>query len=595
MENQHLSDDAKNISLVESYQLLDIPEEKTFDDIAELASEICETPIALVSLVDHDRHWFKSKIGIDIKEVPQSMSFCTHAIQEPEEIFLVTNAASDSRFANNPFVTGESQIKFYAGAPLVAKDGKVLGMLCVLDHKPRELSEKQKLSLRVLARQIVTHLEMQEMIQQMQKSERRRKKVEIELRESETRFKAFMDNSPATAYMKDEHGNYVYVNRPLELYFDAKEGELLGKNDFYLMPSHIAQKVQKNDARVLSEMQTTEILEETENESGLKSYWLSLKFPFADTNGKKFLGGVSFNITARKIAEEKLNESEQRYRNLFEMSPGFISIHDLSGRIISVNEATATALGCKTSEITGKKIKDFLSFGSRAYFDEYIWQVRERSQDEGIMQVMTKSGEKRTWQYRSRVYREINGENQIIAYAQDITELENIQKKLHELTLKDELTGLYNRRGFFTLAEQALRYARRKNKNCLVIYADLDNLKTVNDKFGHAAGSQMLIDTANIFEKFFRDSDIIARLGGDEFVILAQDTSSSEDKIIRERLENKIEEFNRTYANPFAISVSFGIASFDPKSTETIENLISEADRLMYAQKKKKKELSQNR
>lgn len=595
MEKKFLLDDAKPFELVESYQILEIPAERTFDDIAELASEICETPISLVSLADHDRFWFKSKIGLDITEVPQSMSFCTHAVQEPEEIFLVEDAASDSRFADNPFVAGKTQIKFYAGAPLVAKNGEVLGMLCVLDHKPRELSEKQKLSLRVLARQVVTQLEMLQMIQEMKEIEAARRTVEIELRESEARFKAFMNNSPAVAYMKDEDGKYVYVNRLFETYCNAEEGELIGKTDFYLQPDHISQTVKKNDARVLSGTQPLEMLEVTEDQNGSKNYWLSLKFPFADTNGKKFLGGVSVNITERKIAEEKLNESEQRYRNLFELSPGFISVHDTDGVIISVNEAAAAALGYQSAEMTGRNLTDFLSPDSRLFFEEYTRQITEKSRDEGTMQVLTKSGEIRAWQYRSRIYRENNREDYVIAYAQDITKLNRIQKKLHDLTLTDELTGLYNRRGFFTLAEQALRYARRKNKNCLIIYADLDDLKPVNDKFGHAAGSQMIIDAAKIFRMFFRDSDIIARFGGDEFVILAQDISQAEGEIIRERLQGKIEEFNQTYSNPFSISVSLGIASFNPKSDETIENLISEADKLMYSQKQNKKRLGRNR
>ena len=203
--------------------------------------------------------------------------------------------------------------------------------------------------------------------------------------------------------------------------------------------------------------------------------------------------------------------------------------------------------------------------------------------------MLTKTGERRIWQYRNRHYNETDGTVYVIGYAQDITELKQIQTQLRDLTLTDDLTDLYNRRGFFTLAGQALRYARRADKDCIAIYADLDNLKEINDKFGHDAGSQMIVDAANIFKSFFRDSDIAARIGGDEFVILVQDSSEDSEQAIKERLQAEIEKFNDENPRPFALSISFGIAPFDPKTETTIEELVSEADRLMYIQKEAKK------
>lgn len=594
MQDKILLNEKKRIEELQSYEILDTPAEKAYDDIIELASEICETPIAMVTLVDSDRQWFKSKIGIELEETPRAIAFCSHAILQPDEVFQIKNAQTDARFFNNPLVTGDLHIRFYAGAPLVTESGEALGTLCVIDQKPRELSEKQKLSLRVLAQQVVAQMELRRTISQMQEVGNQQKETEKALRETEARFKASINNSPTMAYMKDEKGSFVYVNELVEKLFKVEEGWLLGKNDFDLLPADEAQAVRRNDALVLSEMESREVLEETAMPDGSKSHWLSLKFPFTDTTGERFLGGVSIDITARKVAEEKLNESEKRYRHLFELSPGFINVHDLDGVITAINESAANALGYQADEIVGKNMADFLIPESHSFFAGYLQRMSNTPFEEGVFHVSTKDGERRIWQYRNRLYKEPDGSGYVIGYAQDITELKEIQTKLHDLTLTDDLTSLYNRRGFFTLAGQALRYARRTKKTCIVIYADLDNLKTVNDKFGHAAGSQMIIDASNIFKSFFRDSDIAARLGGDEFVILVQDSSADSAELIKERMQKSIEDFNQNNSRPFALSISFGIAPFDPKSPPTIEELVCEADKLMYVQKEAKKAADKN-
>lgn len=590
MKEKTLPNETTRIEALHSYQILDTSAEQAYDEITKLASEICETPIALMSLVDVERQWFKSKIGIEDTELPRATAFCSHAIQEPNDIFTVENAQTDERFASNPFVLGEAHIRFYAGAPLVTGDGEALGTLCVIDRKPRRLNEKQKLSLRVLARQVVVQMEMRRTIRQMQAVEARQKETAAALRESEDRFRAFMNNSPVMAYMKDQNGCFVYVNRKLEQLFDPENAGLLGKTDFDLLSEDAAKAVRKNDAQVLSEWQPLERLEEAVTPDGSASHWLSLKFPFLGGKGEKFLGGVSIDVTARQSVEDKLNESERRYRHLFELSPGFINTHRLDGVITSVNEAAADALGYRTDEMVGNNLADFLIPESRPFFAEYLQRMSRTAFEEGVFYVLTKSGARRAWQYRNRLYDKTGEAGYVIGYAQDITELKETQKELLDLSLTDELTQLYNRRGFFALADQALRYARRSGKSCIVIYADLDNLKAVNDRFGHEVGSQMIVDAANIFKSFFRDSDVAGRLGGDEFVVFAQDCSEAGTETIKKRIEEYIAEFNRSGSRPFSLSISLGVAQFDPKSAAvTLEELVAEADRLMYLQKHSKK------
>lgn len=141
-----------------SYGILDTSQEEAFDDITKLASEVCQAPISLISFVDVDRQWFKSHFGIDVSETPREYSFCAHAINQ-KEIFEVKNADLDKRFSDNPITTGDPHVKFYAGAPLINKEGHALGTLCVIDNKQNELSDMQKKVLKVLADQVITRME----------------------------------------------------------------------------------------------------------------------------------------------------------------------------------------------------------------------------------------------------------------------------------------------------------------------------------------------------------------------------------------------------------------------------------------------------
>lgn len=151
--------DRGRLRTLEAYRILDTNTEKTFDDLARLAATICETPIALITFVDEKRQWFKSNYGLDLKETSREVSFCAHAIHEPG-LFEVPDASLDSRFAGNPLVTGDPNIRFYAGAPLIVANGQALGTLCVIDQKPKELTRLQAEAMRVLGQSVVTQLEL---------------------------------------------------------------------------------------------------------------------------------------------------------------------------------------------------------------------------------------------------------------------------------------------------------------------------------------------------------------------------------------------------------------------------------------------------
>src|SRR2546425_3855968 len=152
------ANEAERLKALYQFEILDTISEQLFDDLTRVASLICETPIALISLIDRDRQWFKSKIGLDVAETPRDVAFCSYAILQ-SDLFEVRDALQDERFAGNPLVTGDPNIRFYAGAPLTTPEGHAIGTLCVIDRVPRELKPKQKEALQALSRAVLNFIQ----------------------------------------------------------------------------------------------------------------------------------------------------------------------------------------------------------------------------------------------------------------------------------------------------------------------------------------------------------------------------------------------------------------------------------------------------
>lgn len=160
------ANEAERLRALRSYKILDTKPEEHFDELTQLAAIICGVPISLITLLDADRQWFKSRFGLDVQETPRAQAFCTHAIMQPE-MFVVPDAAKDERFANNPLVTGDPNIRFYAGAPLATRDGHLLGTLCVIDREPHTLTEAQKQALGILGRMVIANIELRSDLQEL--------------------------------------------------------------------------------------------------------------------------------------------------------------------------------------------------------------------------------------------------------------------------------------------------------------------------------------------------------------------------------------------------------------------------------------------
>lgn len=159
MGTPSLTSESARVAALNRYAILDSEPEQSFDDLVILAAHICHTPMAMLSLVDDHRQWFKSKVGVQVGETPREISICAHTIQQ-KDIFIVSDTLQDARFRENPLVTGEPHIRFYAGAPLINDDGFALGSLCVIDREPRELDPDQKEAVSALGRLALRQMEL---------------------------------------------------------------------------------------------------------------------------------------------------------------------------------------------------------------------------------------------------------------------------------------------------------------------------------------------------------------------------------------------------------------------------------------------------
>ncbi|MFH0976681.1 MAG: sensor domain-containing diguanylate cyclase [Spirochaetota bacterium] len=289
----------------------------------------------------------------------------------------------------------------------------------------------------------------------------------------------------------------------------------------------------------------------------------------------------------RKLIEG-LRNSENRYQALFEQSRDAIIITSPEGKFIDINQSALDLFGYDRDELMGNSVYlIYANYNDRKYFiKEILKQEYVRNFE---VKLKKKSGVEMDCLFTFSIRRSAN--NKILEYQgiiRDITATKQMEKKLLEMSIIDDLTGLYNRRGLFIMADQHLKVAKRMKNEIYCIFVDIDSMKLINDTFGHPAGDSALKAAANFLRGTFRESDIISRYGGDEFLVLTlHDAENKENILARFNQTLKFSTLDRD--RQYNFSLSAGISTYKPGTDNTLEEIISEADILMYKNKKDKK------
>ncbi len=571
----------QRLQTLQRYAILDTPPEAGFDDLTRLASDWLGVPISLVSLVDAERQWFKSRVGLQASETPRSVAFCSVAIEHPQELLVVPDAQLDPRFRDNPLVTGEPGIRFYAGAPLLMADGQALGTLCVIDRTPREFTPAQRQTLAVLARQVVAQLEL------------RRQQHELQL--AVDRYQKLFDHTLDGVLQTRPGGEILAANAAACAMLGLSEAEVCARgragvldlSDTRLAPL-LERRRETGQARGELRMRRGDgTLFEVELTSAL----------YQDRDGQDLSSIVFRDITERQQWAQRLQAQVDLLHNLaqhvpgvlyqFRLQPdGHLSFPFASEGIREIYEVTPDAVREDAGRLT---------------------QIIHPEDLQGVLDSIQASAAALTpWHHEYRVLLPRQGLRWRLGNAQperlgdgstlwhgfitDITDRKAAEAQTFRLAYFDALTGLPNRSLLRDRLEQALAQAQRNQQHGAVMFLDLDNFKQINDARGHAVGDQMLTEVARRLAGLLRGEDTVARIGGDEFVLLVTelgrdlDASARAAMAVAEKVRAALDRPYLIGGASYGSSASIGISLF-PKAGQRIDDLLREADTAMYRAK----------
>ncbi|WP_322052765.1 sensor domain-containing diguanylate cyclase [Paraburkholderia bannensis] len=539
-------DEDLRLRALKRLDILDSEPEEAFDRVARLAARAFAVPIALVSLVDEDRQWFKSHYGLAACETPRSMSFCAHAVLS-KRMLVVEDTFDDERFLDNPLVLGAPYIRFYAGSPLRLADGQVIGTLCLIDTQPRSFEADDAQALADYAQLIERELEVRgQLIRSRTAHERDRRSLAI----SEARFTTVFKETPIGNALVALDGHFLEVNPTFT--------EITGYDEATLRKLTFAEVTHPDDlasdfalaAELVAGKQSTCTTEKRYMRPDGTAIWVNLAVTLLrDAAGVPlhFIAAVQ-DIDSRKKSEEALRnyhvELEERVRErtaelrrsrdalqtITDNLPVLIAAVDRDLRYQFNNETFKRVLARPSAAMRGLSIRETLRpelfeqlqpFFTRALAGERVTcnEVRYRLDEERI------------W---CTTYIPAEREGKVTGFyvvSHDVTEQRRTERELRENALIDPLTGLANRRA---LDEELCTTLAQANPFALC-FIDLDGFKGINDRYGHDTGDALLREVAIRLTSTVRAGDFVSRPGGDEFVVVSRGVTeaASAERIAR--------------------------------------------------------------
>jgi PAS domain S-box-containing protein len=344
------NEDAR-LEALRQLEILDTPPEPEFDDLALIASQICDTPISMITLVDEDRQWFKAKIGVEAQETSRDLAFCAHAILQ-RGLFVVSDALDDPRFATNPLVTADPKIRFYAGAPLRTADGHALGTLCVVDRTPRHLTEEQKIALLALSRQVEAQLELRRRLLHD------RYEADEALRDKEVTVKVLVEQMPAVLWSVDRDLRFTsflgaglagigqepgqFVGRTLYDYFGTNEPDFrpIAAHKKALSGSSMSFEVEWRGRTFASHVE-----------------------PLRHADGSiKGVIGSALDITKQKTVENELEKSVSLLKATLDSTADGILVFDHAGNLVAYNRKSLQMWQIPEAMTASAKRDELLAF-----------------------------------------------------------------------------------------------------------------------------------------------------------------------------------------------------------------------------------------
>jgi diguanylate cyclase (GGDEF)-like protein/PAS domain S-box-containing protein len=558
-------------------EVLDTPADPLFDSITTLAARACEAPVALLSLIDQRRQWFKSNHGLaGIAQTPRDIAFCAHAILG-DELLEVPDATRDSRFANSPLVVSDPKIRFYAGVPLRDPRGFALGALCVMDFEARNLTASQRQELESLARLAASLLEQ--------------RRGERKLRESEERFQAAARATNDVIWDWDLATDLVWRSENFAQIVGAEVSS--GPFDIWTNRFHPDERERVHSgirAAVAGGGQFWSDEYRLRAHGARYLYVYDRGYIIRDADGKAVrMVGCMVDITARREAEQQVLEREKRQKLIADLGQRALADPDADTLMANAVRLVSETLGfehCRVLELAqgGLSLLSRASVGSAPDAPEVGSRLAALiSGPQGPFGLL---------EVRSSTAGRVNAE--VTNFVQSVANIigtalarRRADEQLAYAAQFDTLTGLPNRQLFRDRISQSIARAQRKNRPIAVVVLNLDGFKLVNNGHGHATGDQVLVQVAERLISCVTAYDSVSRLGADEFAITLSNIEEVEEivPVLQRVLHSMAQPFDLVEGEVF-ISATAGVAIFDTDGGDA-HTLIKNAELAMHRAREK--------